>query len=560
MVKEIHSLAEFEHETKGPGLVVVDFFTTWCGPCKAIAPFIEQLATKYPEVKFIKVDIEKNEDIAAPRRISSIPTFHFIVKGALVDEMKGANPQSLEQKVNQHKVNTNPFGGSGNKLSAGASSAAPLDPREARLRQFAAMEASKKAADSVPAPPAASVEPSEEDLALQQALALSMADTQPAQQPAATSTGKMSAQDAADYAEALAHVDAAQNETSAPEIMKKTATEEWEEEMVPVPVNEELLKELEWEEEMVPVPVNEELLKELVDMGFPDVRARKGLVHGGNLEGAIGWLEQHENDEDIDQPYMVRLKDTLPKPLLTPEEKAQKVREMQEKIKKRRDERERQEKADAIRREKERRERGQAMDSAVEERERLQRKREAEKLKREKEEAAKERQRLRDEIARDKEIRKLNKGVLPSVLGVGGYNPSAPKPVAKPASAPGIAASGDLTPPSVEKIDQAIGTISRYRTGGDGGAALKLLVTFLRNITTNPTDPKFRSINMDSTAFKSKLGSLVGPLVVLKGVGFVKDEAENKLKYEGDPSAPILVETLQKLVRAEETYRQMNPV
>ncbi|RYY72364.1 hypothetical protein EON63_20975, partial [archaeon] len=86
---------------------------------------------------------------------------------------------------------------------------------------------------------------------------------------------------------------------------------------------------------------------------------------------------------------------------------------------------------------------------------------------------------------------------------------------------------------SIEKVDQAIGTISRYRTGGDGGAALKLLVTFLRNITLNPTDPKYRAINLDSTAYKSKLASLVGPLVVLRGVGFVKDEVENKLKYEG---------------------------
>lgn len=69
MVKEITSLAEFEREISGPGLVVVDFFTTWyrylfrskyspftspsirCGPCKQIAPFIEGLQAKYPDVK-----------------------------------------------------------------------------------------------------------------------------------------------------------------------------------------------------------------------------------------------------------------------------------------------------------------------------------------------------------------------------------------------------------------------------------------------------------------------------------------------------------------------------
>ena len=55
MVLEILSEGQFHTEINVPGLVVVDFFTTWCGPCKMIAPFIDQLAVKYPQVKFIKV-------------------------------------------------------------------------------------------------------------------------------------------------------------------------------------------------------------------------------------------------------------------------------------------------------------------------------------------------------------------------------------------------------------------------------------------------------------------------------------------------------------------------
>lgn len=82
MVKEITSLSEYNNEINSfKGLIVIDFFTTWCGPCKAIAPFIENLSMKYPNVKFLKVDIEKNEDIAGPKQIQSIPTFHFMVKG-----------------------------------------------------------------------------------------------------------------------------------------------------------------------------------------------------------------------------------------------------------------------------------------------------------------------------------------------------------------------------------------------------------------------------------------------------------------------------------------------
>ena len=48
-----------------------------------------------------------------------------------------------------------------------------------------------------------------------------------------------------------------------------------------------------------------ELLAELMEMGFNDVRARKGLVHGTSLDGALAWLSEHQDDADIDQPYMV---------------------------------------------------------------------------------------------------------------------------------------------------------------------------------------------------------------------------------------------------------------
>jgi uncharacterized UBP type Zn finger protein len=141
----------------------------------------------------------------------------------------------------------------------------------------------------------------------------------------------------------------------------------------------------EWEEEMVPVPVNEELLSQLTDMGFSDVRARKGLVHGGSMEGALTWLSEHEDDPDIDQPYMVKKSDTIPKPPMSAEEKAKKLEEMKNRIKQRREEKAKIEKNEEIRREKERRERGQKMDETIEERQRLMRKREAERLKREKE-------------------------------------------------------------------------------------------------------------------------------------------------------------------------------
>lgn len=608
MVKEIQSLDEFERETAGPGLVVVDFFTTWCGPCKAIAPVLESLAAKYPDVKFIKVDIEKNEDIAAPRHIQSIPTFHFVVKGRLVDELKGANAGAIEQKVQQHKVDVNPFKGEGNRLSNGPSDphVPALSAREARLKAFAAMEGERKA----PAPKqeapvqkqSAGAAHDDEEEALAQAMSLSLADGS-AQGPsgagakkgptaAPETAAKTSAQDEADFAAAAAEFDAQEAAKSAPQHFQEAPGQTW-------------------DEEMVPVPVNEELLNQLLEMGFSDVRARKGLVHGGSIDGAMAWLGEHQDDADIDQPYMVRKADTLPKPPLTEEEKAARLQAIKDKMAQRKADRAKQERAEEIKREKERRERGQKMDETLEERQRLMRKREAEKAKREKEEQAKERLRLRAEIAADKERRRANNGVLPSVLGVDGYNPSIiqydvpadkaeskatvpakrtsePSPSAGPAAAASASATAAPAPKSAppakkattsastasgnnaaasnaspeERVDSAIQTLMRYRTGGDGGAALKLLLTFVRNVADNPTELKYQSINTESAAFKSKLQPLVGPLTLLKAVGFQKGEGEDegKLKFDGDPTSSLLRETVTKLTNAEALYRQQNPV
>jgi thiol-disulfide isomerase/thioredoxin len=55
MVKEVQNSADFRASINVPNLVVVDYYATWCGPCKAIAPFIEQLSRRYPEVVFLKV-------------------------------------------------------------------------------------------------------------------------------------------------------------------------------------------------------------------------------------------------------------------------------------------------------------------------------------------------------------------------------------------------------------------------------------------------------------------------------------------------------------------------
>ena len=62
----------------GDKLVVIDFFATWCGPCKMIAPRLEEWEAQMSNVKFLKVDVDEAEDVAAHYQISAMPTFILI--------------------------------------------------------------------------------------------------------------------------------------------------------------------------------------------------------------------------------------------------------------------------------------------------------------------------------------------------------------------------------------------------------------------------------------------------------------------------------------------------
>lgn len=578
MVKEVSDPSEFASEIRGPGLVVVDFFATWCGPCQQIGPFVEQLSKRYPNVKFIKVDVDKSQ-IGSERGVRAMPTFHFYVKGSLVDEMKGANPKGLEDKIIQHQVDVNPFQGSGFSLGGGEPVAAPQSEaslREARLRALQGRGMTVAAPSPAPAPAPAAVPAraaAEEDEDIAMAIALSMQDGAAGDSSTVPPTNSSTTATAAAAAAAAAQ-DARDNEEAEAEQRKEDQI---------------------WDDEMVPVPVDATLFQELLEMGFPDTRARKGLVHGKTLEGAISWISENENDPNIDQPYMVKRSETVPKRVLTEEEKRQKLVDMKEKLRVRKEQQAREEKEAERKRELDRRKGGQELGEIQEERDRMQRRREAELAKREKQDAAREKQRILAEIARDKEMRKKNKGVLPSVLGVDGYNPSAvqyemdvdpPVPPAVPASAsaPASASSassgssggvaersasaaparttGASAAPAVEnpeqKIDSAIETLMKYRANGAGGNALKLLFTFVNNVADSPDEPKFRAINTESAAYKSKLAPLVGPLVLLKSLGFQKVEEEGKLKLDGSINRALFISTRDKLSRAEITYRQLN--
>ncbi len=64
---------EFD-STVGKGLVLVDFFANWCGPCKMLSPILEKLSTEYEDVEIVKVDIDQSQQLALQHQVQSIPT------------------------------------------------------------------------------------------------------------------------------------------------------------------------------------------------------------------------------------------------------------------------------------------------------------------------------------------------------------------------------------------------------------------------------------------------------------------------------------------------------
>ena len=91
----------FDSILKDNKLVLVDFWATWCGPCKKIGPDIEALAEEYKEQAIIgKCDVEENDELASRFGIRNVPTVLFIKNGEVVDKQVGAAPKStFEDKL-----------------------------------------------------------------------------------------------------------------------------------------------------------------------------------------------------------------------------------------------------------------------------------------------------------------------------------------------------------------------------------------------------------------------------------------------------------------------------
>ena len=85
------------------GVVVIDFFATWCGPCKMLAPIIDKIAEDMPQVKFGKVDVDQAMDLAKRFGIRSIPTVIIFKDGVQVELFRGLqNEDFIIETISNH--------------------------------------------------------------------------------------------------------------------------------------------------------------------------------------------------------------------------------------------------------------------------------------------------------------------------------------------------------------------------------------------------------------------------------------------------------------------------
>lgn len=102
MMAKVVSSKDFREEIKS-GVVLVDFYADWCGPCKMVAPILDELSEEFEgKAKIVKVNVDKNMDIAQKYVITNIPALLIFKEGEEVDRKIGFTPKAeLKEKIEQ---------------------------------------------------------------------------------------------------------------------------------------------------------------------------------------------------------------------------------------------------------------------------------------------------------------------------------------------------------------------------------------------------------------------------------------------------------------------------
>ena len=104
MIEEIKNSEEFENEIKSNAIVFADFYATWCPPCKALSPIVEEIEKENADIKFLKINVDDEQELAIEYGIMSVPTLVFIKNGEPVNKRVGLiSKKELQAFLNKNK-------------------------------------------------------------------------------------------------------------------------------------------------------------------------------------------------------------------------------------------------------------------------------------------------------------------------------------------------------------------------------------------------------------------------------------------------------------------------
>jgi len=101
---EIKSKEQFDEAIKSEKLTIVDFWATWCPPCRLLKPLLHKIAGEHPEIQLLTIDTEENSDLPVEYEVTNLPTVFFFKKWEIVDSFVGFTPENeILEKLEANK-------------------------------------------------------------------------------------------------------------------------------------------------------------------------------------------------------------------------------------------------------------------------------------------------------------------------------------------------------------------------------------------------------------------------------------------------------------------------